>query len=149
MNIDFNYDEILFLEGENGTVGIVRIDSDDKMLFIATQDNDEIVQFLEKNDIIAVSNFKKDKSAIRSQAYLTREEDSPIVILNKNHPSTKRLSQVLSVGERVNLNCNITPGTHPEQDVLCSCDSLSGLSISKTSTGVKLSKHANYSIERF
>ncbi len=149
MNIDFNYDEILFLEGENGTVGIVRIDSDDKMLFIATQDNDEIVQFLEKNDIIAVSNFKKDKRAIRSQAYLTREEDSPIVILNKNHPSTKRLSQVLSVGERVNLNCNITPGTHPEQDVLCSCDSLSGLSISKTSTGVKLSKHANYSIERF
>ena len=149
MDIDFNYDEILFLEGENGTVGIVRIDSDDKMLFIATQDNDEIVQFLEKNDIIAVSNFKKDKRAIRSQAYLTREEDSPIVILNKDHPSTKRLAQVLSVGEKVNLNCNIIPGTHPEQDVLCSCDSLSGLSISKTSTGVKLSKHANYSIERF
>lgn len=149
MNIDFDYDEILFLEGENGTVGIVRIAEDNKMLFIATQDNEEIVQFLEKDDIIAVSNFKKDRIAIRSQAYLTREEDSPIVILNKDHPSTKRLSQVLSVGERVNLNCNITPGTHPEQDVLCSCDSLSGLSISKTSTGVKLSKYANYSIERF
>ena len=150
MNIDFGYDEILFLEGESGTVGIIKIAQDNKMLFIATQDNEEIVQFLEKDDIIAVSNFKKDKRAIRAQAYLTREEDSPIVILNKNHPSTKRLAQVLSVGEKVNLNCNITPGTHPEQDVLCSCDSLSGLSISKTSTGVKLNRnHEEYTIERF
>ncbi|WP_296794752.1 hypothetical protein [uncultured Methanobrevibacter sp.] len=150
MNIDFSYDEILFLEGESGIVGITRIEQENKMLFIATQDNEEIVQFLEKDDIIAVSNFRKDKRAIRAQAYLTREEDSPIVILNKNHPSTKRLAQVLSVGEKVNLNCNITPGTHPEQDVLCSCDSLSGLSITKTPTGVKLNRNPeNYTIERF
>ena len=46
MNIDFNYDEILFLEGETGTVGIVKVAHDNKMLFIATQDNEEIVQFL-------------------------------------------------------------------------------------------------------
>ena len=150
MNIDFNYDEILFLEGETGTVGIVKVAHDNKMLFIATQDNEEIVQFLEKDDLIAVSNFKKDKRAIRAQAYLTREEDSPIVILNKNHPSIKHLKQVLSVGEKVNLNCNITPGTHPEQDVLCSCDSLSGLTITKTESGVKLNKiHENYTIEEF
>ena len=71
------------------------------MLFIATQDNEEIVQFLEKDDLIAVSNFKKDRRAIRSQAYLTRVENSPLVILNKNHPSTKRLETVLSVGARV------------------------------------------------
>ena len=150
MNIDFSYDEILFLEGENGIVGITRIAQDNKMLFIATQNNEEIVQFLEKDDIIAVSNFRKDKRAIRAQAYLTREENSPIVILNKDHPSTKRLAQVLSIGEKVNLNCNITPGTHPEQDVLCSCDSLSGLSITKTPTGIKLNRnHENYTIERF
>ena len=150
MNIDFSYDEILFLEGETGTVGIVKVAHNNKMLFIATQNNEEIVQFLEKDDIIAVSNFKKDKRAIRSQAYLTREEDSPIVILNKDHPSTKRLAQVLSVGEKVNLNCNIIPGTRPEQDVLCSCDSLSGLSIVKTSEGIELNRnHENYTIERF
>ena len=150
MNIDFSYDEILFLEGENGIVGITRIAQDNKMLFIATQNNEEIVQFLEKDDIIAVSNFRKDKRAIRAQAYLTREENSPIVILNKDHPSTKRLAQVLSVGEKVNLNCNITPGTHAEQDVLCSCDSLSGWSITKTPTGIKLNRnHENYTIERF
>ena len=150
MSIDFNNDEILFLEGETGMVGVVKVAYEDKMLFIATQDNEEIVQFLESDDIIAVSNFKKDKRAIRSQAYLSREESSPLVILNKEHPSTKRLETVISIGERVNLNCNITPGTHPEQDVLCSCDSLSGLEIKKTSTGVELNKDFdNFTIEKF
>lgn len=150
MNIDFKNDEILFLEGENGIVGIIKVAYENKMLFIATQDNEEIVQFLQSDDIIAVSNFKKDKRAVKSQAYLSREESSPIIILNKNHPSTKRLETVLSIGERVNLNCNITPGTHPEQDVLCSCDSLSGLEIEKTSTGVKLNKKfVKYTIEEF
>ena len=144
--IEFNNDEILFLEGETGMVGIIKVAYENKMLFIATQDNEEIVQFLEKDDLIAVSNFKKDKRAIRSQAYLTREENSPLVILNKEHPSTKRLETV----DRVCLNCNITPGTHPEQDVLCSCDSLSGLEISKTETGIKLNQYFDkYTIEKF
>ena len=140
MNIDFKNDEILFLEGETGIVGIAKVAYENKMLFIATQDNEEIVQFLESDDIIAVSNFKKDKRAIRSQAYLSREESSPLIILNKDHPSTKRLETVISIGDRVNLNCNIIPGTHPEQNILCSCDSLSGLEIIKTPTGVKLNK---------
>ena len=150
MNIDFTNDEILFLEGETGIVGIIKVAYENKMLFIATQDNEEIVQFLESDDIIAVSNFKKDKRAIKSQAYLSREESSPLIILNKDHPSTKRLETVISIGDEVNLNCNITPGTHPEQNVLCSCDSLSGLNISKTKTGVRLNKDfVNYSIEKF
>ncbi|MCQ2970913.1 MAG: hypothetical protein MJ226_04945 [archaeon] len=150
MNIDFKNNEILFLEGETGIVGIVKVAHDNKMLFIATHDNQEIVQFLESDDIIAVSNFKKDKRAIRSQAYLSREESSPLIILNKDHPSTKRLETVISIGDEVNLNCNIIPGTHPEQNVLCSCDSLSGLKIIKTPTGIKLNKEFdNFTIEKF
>lgn len=150
MNIDFKNDEILFLEGETGIVGIIKVAYENKMLFIATQDNEEIVQFLETDDIIAVSNFKKDKRAIKSQAYLSREESSPLVILNKDHPSTKRLETVISIGDEVNLNCNIIPGTHPEQNVLCSCDSLSGLNITKTETGIKLNKEFdNFTIEKF
>lgn len=150
MNIDFKNNEILFLEGETGIVGIVKVAHDNKMLFIATQDNQEIVQFLESHDIIAVSNFKKDKRTLRSQAYLSREESSPLIILNKDHPSTKRLETVISIGDEVNLNCNIIPGTHPEQNVLCSCDSLSGLKIIKTPTGIKLNKEFdNFTIEKF
>lgn len=150
MNINLKDNEILFLEGETGMVGVVKVAYENKMLFIATQDNEEIVQFLESDDIIAVSNFKKDKRAIRSQAYLSREESSPLFILNKNHPSTKRLETVISIGSQVNLNCNIIPGTHPEQNVLCSCDSLSGLEIRKTEIGIRLNKEFDdFTIEDF
>ena len=89
MNIDFKNDEILFLEGETGMVGVVKVAYEDKMLFIATQDNEEIVQFLESDDIIAVSNFKKDKRAIRSQAYLSREESSPLEVSSVVEESRK------------------------------------------------------------
>lgn len=153
MKIDFNYNEILFLKGEKGIVGIIKVAKENKMLFIGTPDNEEIIQFLEADDLIAISAFsneKKYEKGIRSLAYLTRELDSPIVVLPKNHPSSKRLSLVLSVGDKVNLDCNITPGTHPEQDILCSCTSLSGLKIEKTKSGVKLNTEINnYSIEEF
>lgn len=149
LDIDLKSDEILFLHGETGIVGVIKVAYENKMLFIAVPDNEEIVQFLEADDLIAVSSFKGDKRAIKSLAYLTREEDSPILILNKDHPSTQRLSIVVSVGDEVNLNCNIVPGTHPEQNVLCSCDSLSGLNIKKTPTGVEIDKDVKYTIEKF
>ena len=148
MKIDLNDDEILFLESNTGIVGVIKVAKENKMQFIATQD-DEIVQFLEKDDIIAVSSLKGNKRSIKSLAYLTREEDSPLVILNKNHPSTKHLTTVVSVGDVVNLNCNITPGTHPEQTVLCTTDELNGLEIKKTKNGVELNKNIKYSIEKF
>ena len=54
--IKFTKDEILFLLGESGMVGIVKA-GEDKMLFIGTPDSDEIVQYLEEDDLIAVSSF--------------------------------------------------------------------------------------------
>ncbi len=148
MKIDLKYDEILFLESPTGIIGIVKVAKENKIQFIATKD-EEIVQALDKDDIIAVSSLKGNKQSIRSLAYLTREEDSPLVILDKNHPSTKRLSTVVSVGDRVNLNCDITPGTHPEQTVLCSTHELHDIEIKKTETGIELNRDAPYTIEKF
>ncbi|WP_178650132.1 hypothetical protein [uncultured Methanobrevibacter sp.] len=148
MKIDLKDDEILFLESPTGIIGIVKVAKENKIQFIATKD-EEIVQALDKDDIIAVSSLKGNKQSIRSLAYLTREEDSPLVILDKNHPSTKRLSTVVSVGDRVNLNCDITPGTHPEQTVLCSTHELHDIEIKKTETGIELNRDAPYTIEKF
>lgn len=148
MKIDLKDDEILFLESPTGIIGIVKVAKENKIQFIATKD-EEIVQALDKDDIIAVSSLKGNKQSIRSLAYLTREEDSPLVILDKNHPSTKRLSTVVSVGDRVDLNCNITPGTHPEQTVLCSTHELHDIEIKKTETGIELNRDAPYTIEKF
>ena len=153
MNINFENNEILFIKGEIGLVGIVKVANPNKILYIGTPDNEEIAMFLEEDDLIAVSSFKnsqKYEKAIKSLAYLTRETDAPIIVLNKNHPSSKRLPLVLSVGSKVKLDCNITPGTHPEQDILCSCDSLSGIIIDKTKKGIKLNKDFNnYEIKEF
>lgn len=148
MKIDLKDDEILFLESSAGIVGIVKVAKENKIQFIATKD-EEIAQALDKDDIIAVSSLKGNKQSIRSLAYLTREEDSPLVIFDKNHPSTKRLSTVVSVGDRVDLNCNITPGTHPEQTVLCSTHELHDIEIKKTETGIELNRDAPYTIEKF
>ena len=123
--IKFTKDEILFLLGESGMVGIVKA-GEDKMLFIGTPDSDEIVQYLEEDDLIAVSSF------------------------NLGEKYEKRLKMVLSVGENVRLDCGIVPGTHPEQDILCSCDSLSGLNIVKSKEGVVIEGEVkNYKIEPF
>lgn len=143
--------QILFLIGDAGTVGIVKI-AKEKLLFIGTPDKEEIVIFLEEDDIIAISAFgkgEKYEKAIKAMAYLTREMNSPIVVLDKDHPSSKRLDMVLSAGSSVLLSCDIIPGTHPEQDILCSCDSLSGLVINKTRDGVEIEKNFdNYKIEK-
>ena len=127
--IKFHDDEILFLLGESGMVGIVKA-GEEKMLFLETPDG-EIVQYLEADDLIAVSSFylgEKYEKGIRAMAYLTRDIEAPIIILPKDNSASKRLKLVFSVGESVRLDCGIIPGTHPEQDILCSCDSMSGLS---------------------
>lgn len=130
--------EILFLIGDKGIVGILKV-VDHQMLFIGTPEKEEIAVYLEKDDLLVISAFgvgKKYEKAIKSMAFITREMESPIIVLPKNHPTSKRLKMVLSIGDTVRLDCNITPGTHPEQDILCSCDSLSGLKIDKTKNGV-------------
>jgi hypothetical protein len=38
----------------------------------------------------------------------------------------------------VRLDCNITPGTHPEQDILCACDDLSGIEINAVKGGIEI-----------
>ncbi|RBQ23868.1 hypothetical protein ALNOE001_06600 [Candidatus Methanobinarius endosymbioticus] len=144
--------EILFLVGNTGTVGIVKV-ANDQMLFIGTTEKEEIVMYLEKDDLIAVSAFgtgEKYEKAIKSMAFITREMESPIIVLPKGHPSSKRLKMVLSVGDTVRLDCDIIPGTHPEQDILCSCDSLSGLKIDKSENGVLISGEIpDYKLESF
>ena len=148
--INLKPSEILFLIGDTGTVGVVKV-ATNQMLFIGTPEKEEIVMYLEKDDLIAVSAFgtgEKYEKAIKSMVYLTREMESPIIVLPKNHPSSKRLKTVLSIGETVRLDCNITPGTHPEQDILCSCDSLTGIQIDKTEKGVAITGELeNYKIE--
>lgn len=130
--------QILFLSGSSGTVGILK-SGQPRMVFIGTPDEDEVVMFLEKEDLLVISAFgegPKIEKGIKCMAYLLREMESPIVVLPDNHPTSQRLKMVVAVGSPIRLDCNIVPGTHPEQDILCACESLSGVKLSSTKDGV-------------
>ena len=145
-------DEIIFLKGNTGTVGVVKF-AKNGHIFIGTPDKEEIVMFLEKEDIIAVSALNSgflSEDGIKSLIFLLRDLGAPLVVLPSDHPTSKRLPLVASCGEKIRLNCNITPGTHPEQDILCACDELSGLEIKAIKGGLDIKGHLKeFKIEKF
>ena len=152
VEIPLQYNEIIFLKGNTGTVGVAKF-AKNGQIFIGTPDTDEIVMFLEKEDIIAVSSLKNSSYSenwIKSLIFLLRDVGAPLVVLPSDHPTSKRLPLVASCGEKIRLNCNITPGTHPEQDILCACDELSGLEIKAIKGGLNIKGHLKeFKIEKF
>ncbi|MBM4241775.1 MAG: hypothetical protein FJ150_08975 [Euryarchaeota archaeon] len=146
-SIRIGHNEILFLIGDSGTLGIAKA-SKNKEIFIGMPDNDEIIMFLEPEDLIVVSAFDTGaeiEEGIRCMLYLLREVDSPIVVLPENHPTSRRLKMVVAAGDHIRLDCDITPGTHPEQDILCACQDLSGIEITASPEGVEI----NGSVKKF
>ncbi|HTY89589.1 MAG TPA: hypothetical protein VMC84_00265 [Methanocella sp.] len=137
VELDLGPDEILFLYDDNNTVGIVRTGGL-KRVFIETE-GEELVQFLGPDDIIAASCFLGGEKAMemaRSMLFLVREGGSPLLVLKKSHPATRRIPLVVSAGERIVLSGCIVPGTHPEQDVLCGKGALDGITLKATKRGV-------------
>jgi hypothetical protein len=138
-SVCLGHDEILFLCDDSNTAGIIKA-SGVKRIFIET-DDEELIQFLDSEDIIAASCFSAGpvaKSSIRCMLYLVREGSMPFLILKKDHPATKRLPIVISAGEKIRLSSCIIPGTHPEQDVLCGRGDLDGASLKGISKGVEI-----------
>ncbi len=132
-------DEILFLCDDDNTVGIAKAHKV-KKVFIETEE-EELVRFLDADDLIAVSCFvggARGKNMVRSMLYLVREGEIPLVVLNKAHPATRRITIVVSVGESIRLSGCILPGTHPEQDVLCGKGAMDGMTLSATKGGVNV-----------
>ncbi len=143
-------DEILFLRGSSGELGIVKAGKD-RQIFIGTPEGEEVVQFLQAEDLIAVSAFSvgnKAEKGVKCMIHLLRELSSPIVVLPENHPTSNRLKMVVSCGDFIKLDCNIQPGTHPEQDVLCACEDLSGIEIQAISGGVKINGNPDFRVEK-
>lgn len=132
-NISLGPAEILFLSDGNNTVGIVKA-ALTKHVFIET-DQEELVQFMGPDDLIAASCFlggKRARSMIECMLFLVREGKVPLLVLRKDHPATKRLPLVVSAGERIVLSSCIIPGTHPEQDVLCGRGEMDGMKLKGT-----------------
>jgi hypothetical protein len=89
--ITLHHDEIIFFKGESGTVGVAKF-AKNGQIFIGTPDKEEIVMFLEVDDLVAVSALKSGPMAeegIKSLIFLLRDLGTPLVVLPQDHPTSK------------------------------------------------------------
>ena len=149
--------EILFVRGKAGVLAIAKVGTQRE--FLVETPEKEIFLFASPEDLIVASGFyaslKSDSKSSNNSSenggnsgesevsaaenallrglkcviFMLRELNSPLIVLPKGHPATKRLRTVVSVGRRIVLSCEITPGTHPEQHLLCSPSEFNGVEI--------------------
>ena len=129
MHVQLEDDEIAYLLGQTGTVALAKTLGN---FFYLDTDVEEVVLFTEPQDIIVVSAFgtgERIRRGLRCTIYQIRELNSPLIVLPKGHPASPRLKSVVSIGPRIKMSCEIAPGTHPEQDVLCGSEEFHGLEV--------------------
>lgn len=137
--ISLTENEILLLRGNAGIVAIVKAGPSGQ--FFLETEKEEIVLGLEPHDLIVASAFsvdEKTEKGLKCVLFMIREIRSPLIVLPKNHPASPRLPIVVSAGKKTVLSCKITPGTHPNQDVLCGSNEFDNLEITGTIEGVQI-----------
>ena len=138
-DILLNESEMLLLRGTAGIVAIVKAGLSGQ--FFLETESEEIVLGLEPHDLIvasALSVDKKTEKGLKCVLFMIREIRSPLIVLPKNHPASPRLPIVVSAGKKTVLSCSITPGTHPNQDVLCGSNEFDSMEIIGTPEGVEI-----------
>lgn len=137
--IPLSSSEMLLVHGNSGTLAVVKV-SAQRQFFVDTPER-EIVLAMGPEELLVASGFGTDEqivTGLRCVLYMIREVNSPLIVLPKNHPASARLRIVVSAGKRIVLSCNITPGTHPEQHLLCGMDEFDGAEIRGVDGGVEL-----------
>jgi hypothetical protein len=70
---------------------------------------------------------------------LVRRHHTPLIVLPKGHPGSRRLRYVVSVGPLITTDCTIRRGTHPEQHLVCASENLSGMTLQGVKGGIEIS----------
>lgn len=131
-------DEILFIRGNHSFLLIARV-KNGFGLCIETS-HDEYCQGVEVGDLVVVS--APDDGAIEPALMLidlVRTFHVPLLVLPKDHPGSRRISYVVSVGPEIFTSCSIRRGTHPDQHLICSSDELAGITLKRSEYGVDIS----------
>ncbi len=105
----------------------------------------EVFQGVRRGDLIVVSAPEGGEvEQARMLLELVRTYHSPLVVLPKGHPGSRRLRMVISAGPVIRPHSTILRGTHPEQDVICSSPEFDGVVFRAEGDGVEaegLSRH--------
>jgi hypothetical protein len=131
-------DESLLIKGKQSFLLVALVKKNFGLCIETAQD--EYVQGVEAGDLVVVS--APEGGAIEPALMLidlVRTFHVPLLVLPKNHPGSKRISYVVSVGPEIFTSCSIRRGTHPEQHVICSSDELSGINLERIEHGVDVS----------
>jgi hypothetical protein len=142
MNIPLEDDEIAYLCGGTGTMALVKTLGH---FFYLETETEEIFLFTDEDDLLVASTFEVGDVARRGLActlYMIREMNSPLIVLPKGHPASRRLRTVVSVGDKTRIRCDIQAGTHPEQDVLCGTKEFEGVEVLSTPGGAEVKNFA-------
>ena len=150
--IPLDSSEMLLVHGNTGTLAIVKVGK--QRQFFVDNPEKEIVLAMGSEELLVASGFGTDEhivNGLRCVLYMIREVNSPLIVLPKNHPASARLKIVVSAGKRIVLSCDITPGTHPEQYLLCGMQEFNGAEIRGVEGGVELKglERASYEKKRF
>jgi hypothetical protein len=137
--ITLDGNEMLLVRGNSGTLAVVKVGK--QRQFLVDTPEREIVLALGPEALLVASGFGTDEemvNGLRCVLYMIREVNSPLIVLPKNHPASARLKIVVSAGKRIVLSCDITPGTHPDQHLLCGMTEFDGTEILGVEGGVEL-----------
>ena len=102
--------------------------------------HDEYCQRVDAGDLVVVS--APEGGAIEPALMLmdlVRTFHVPLLVLPKDHPGSRRISYVVSVGPEILTSCSVKRGTHPEQHLICSSDELSSITFKRSRYGVEIS----------
>jgi hypothetical protein len=130
-------DELLLIRGKQSFL-IIALVKNSFGLCIETAD-DEYCQGVEAGDLVVVS--APEDGAIEPALMLidlVRTFHVPLLVLPKNHPGSKRISFLVSVGPEIFTSCSILRGTHPDQHLICSSDELTGITLKRSDHGVDI-----------
>jgi hypothetical protein len=131
-------DELLLITGNYSFLLVSRV-KDRFGLYIETS-HDEYCQGVDAGDLVVVS--APEGGAVEPALMLmdlVRTFHVPLLVLPKDHPGSRRISYVVSVGPEIFTSCSIRRGTHPEQHLICSSDELNGITLKRSRYGVEIS----------
>jgi hypothetical protein len=102
--------------------------------------SDEYCQTVEPDDLIVVSAPDGgEPEAAAMLVELVRRHHTPLIVLPKDHPGSRRLRYVVSAGPLITTDCTIRRGTHPEQHLICASENLSGMTLQGVKGGIEIS----------
>jgi hypothetical protein len=131
-------DELLLIQGKKSFLLVGRVNTSFALCIETFKE--EYCQTISSGDLVVVS---APEGGPLEPAFmlieLVRTYHTPLLVLPKDHPGSRRIAYVVSVGHEIRTDCGIRRGTHPEQHLICSADELSGITLSTTGDSVDIS----------